>query len=95
MQLLKLDKNNKILDGPTIMLRIHDNQREWMPPKGFTSDVDNTHLPQERLARFAFSNTPNNNPAEHAKTAIPAPLQVSKEAYKTAIMAAFSKRYRV
>jgi hypothetical protein len=77
MNLLKLDKNNKVLDGPTVMIRIHDNQRDWMPPRGYTADVINQYLPLDRMAKFAFSppTNANINPADQAKSAIPQALQ--------------------
>ena len=74
MSLLKMDKNNKTLETTSVILRIHDNQRELMFSKGYYGDISNQYLPQDRLQKLSFKPEDAKKVAnvnESAKTLMP------------------------
>lgn len=54
MQMLKPDRNKKLLEFSSVIVRIHDNQREFIPDKGFYGDINNQYLPYDKMQRFTF-----------------------------------------
>ena len=93
MSLLKPDRNNKTTDFMSFVIRIHDNQREWMPPKGYLGDLSTAYLPQDRLQSYLIPTDPKFSVAtgaDAARSMIPMQLQ-SKDAFKNACEAAFKK----
>ena len=44
ISMLKPDKNEKTLDTTTVIVRVHDNQREWMAARGFYGDISYSYL---------------------------------------------------
>ena len=42
---IRKDAAPRIIDFASVIVRLSDNHRQWRPPKGFYSDVDNSVLP--------------------------------------------------
>jgi len=45
LNMLRKENQARILDATTVIVRVHDNQREKMIPKGYYGDIDNSYLP--------------------------------------------------
>ena len=54
ISLLQPEKNTKVVEFASVIVRIHDNQRESMPPKGTFTDINYQYINKEKLAKFAF-----------------------------------------
>ncbi len=75
----------KLVEYTTVVVRLHDNQRLWIPPKSYYGDIDNTYLPQERLQKFAFFEQ-REKVGDLAKKFIPSAF--TKQTFRDAIDAA-------
>jgi hypothetical protein len=53
--LLRKEKSLKKLDNASVILRLHDKQRETFPVTGDYRNLNNSYLPQNNLAKQAFS----------------------------------------
>jgi len=90
MQLLKPEKSTKTIDKTSLIIRIHDNQREFMPAKGATGDLSTEYLPQDKLANYRFAITGPPSGGESAWNALPAAFH-NKDVLQTAMDKAVSK----
>ena len=88
--MLKPEKNEKVLDTTSVIVRIHDNQREWIPVRGFYGDINYSYLPQQKLSKLAFTNEQKWNQVsliDSAKSATPPSMQTRDGFMKSANIA--------
>jgi hypothetical protein len=52
--LLQPEVNTKVVEFASVIVRIHDNQREVMPPRATYTDINYQYINKEKLAKFAF-----------------------------------------
>ena len=93
--MLKPDKNDKVLDTTSVIVRIHDNQREWMASRGFYGDISYQYLPQSKMSKLAFSNESRWNQVsiiDSAKSTTPPSMQ-TREGFMKAANIALSLAY--
>jgi hypothetical protein len=86
---LRKDRNNRILEYSSVIIRVHDNQREWIPPKGYYGDLNNSYLPQDKLQKWSFLEKRERDNTELAKTFVPS--QLSKDTFRISVNMALGK----
>jgi HKD family nuclease len=88
--MLKPDKNEKVLDTTSVIVRIHDNQREWMASRGYYGDINYAYISSSKLSKLAFNNESRWNQVpvnESAKSATPPAMQTREGFMKAANIA--------
>lgn len=76
--MLKPERNEKILPTTSVIVRIHDNQREWMAPRGFYGDISYSYIAPTKLPKLAYAPDPKiDKPSliDSAKSATPPSMQ--------------------
>ena len=85
LQVIKNKMGAKFVEYTTVIVRVHDNQRLWIPPKSYYGDMDNQYLPEDKLQKFAFQEQ-REKINDLAKKYIPSAF--NKETFRDAIEAA-------
>jgi hypothetical protein len=88
--MLKPEKNEKILPTTSVIVRIHDNQREWMASKGYYGDISYQYIAPSKLSKLAYTPDPKwDKPAlvESSKSATPPAMQTRDGFMKAANVA--------
>ncbi len=77
-----------MVEFASVIVRIHDNQRESMPPKGTFTDINYQYINKDKLAKFAFEPKVNQaNAADNAKSITPVSMQTKEGFMKAANLA--------
>jgi hypothetical protein len=53
--MMRKDRSLKPLEFASAIVRIHDNQREWVPRMGNYAELSNEYLPQDKIQKYAFN----------------------------------------